>query len=132
MSARRTASALCLDFSDGSLTRWEFRFGASLQVAVRAWYSSQEQGLVSEPITPARCMRYSWHVIKGDATNALVWNKTKLHTCEVLPAYLTSGIEMSSGMHQHHHTIIIILHLQRHDPIIILHLQHHDRHHHHG
>lgn len=96
MSANRLGLALSIDIHRTSVCRWEMLFAASLLARVRHWYSEMQRALAgpvisstgeAEPMAGERHVRFATHWFCGDATNALVWQKTKIHTCRVESAY---------------------------------------------
>ena len=98
-SARRIGLVLALDVHRTSVCTWEIWFNAALLAGSWTFYKCQEilmrEALadgVAESGRQAKPWRYSQHLSRGDATNTLVWQKTKLHTLQVRSQYLTLGV----------------------------------------
>ena len=101
VSANRLGLVLGLDIHQTSVCRWEMIFAASLIASIRSWYAARQSDMVSplqsDPQGDARAVRFAVHSIRGDSTNALVWQRTKLHTCEIRSSYLTKEIRVQEA-----------------------------------
>ena len=73
--------SLEIDIHRTTVTRWEGTLDACLRASSKTFYDDSEAFLHDSG-------GYAWHVIRSDATNAKIWQKQKLHVCQVESFYL--------------------------------------------
>ena len=102
-TARRLGLALGIDAHRTTVCRWGILVNAALLAGSRLFYKTMQasmEALLPESFaakgTDDRPWRQSLHVVSGDATNTLVWQKTKLHTLRVNSSYLVADVDDSA------------------------------------
>ena len=97
VGANTIGRVLTLDVSRTTVCRWEQLFGATVLAIARAWYHRRQLELVRPVDSAAGTVhRAVTHVFAGDATNAMVWHRTKLHACRIQSTYDTEDVVAES------------------------------------
>lgn len=97
-SAFAIGLALETDLTTTTVTNWEIRARAALLASARHFHQEQREAIkemhkkaeTAETIKPF--VTISMMAVRGDATNATVWQKSKLHTTEAARGFITDPV----------------------------------------
>ena len=98
--------ALQVDIDKNTVTVWELKLDAALAASSKAWYNDEAvahawymEEVVLGTWETSRIEKHSWNHVRCDATNTAIWQKTKLHTCEVKSSrFHASDLHASSDL----------------------------------
>ena len=95
IGAERLSIALQTDISHQTVTKWEHACDAALVAASRSFYAEKHGvGMAADCMLSGGTPCFVIHHVRSDATNANVWQHSKLHCCEISSHYLEVPAEM--------------------------------------
>ena len=97
-------SAILLeDLSRQTVARAEICAAAALNAASRAWYQINFESLIAAPQLGGDLSAMAIHCVRGDATNARVFNNSKVHNLDCESLILAASLEPHADAFQQSH-----------------------------
>lgn len=80
------------DLSHPTVTKWEIKFRAALVAASRMFVSHAVEDIAQHLVSKADGWKFLYNSYRSDATNANVWQRSKLHCTEISTTFTGAAV----------------------------------------